>query len=1208
MERYAYPLVVCEEEGKILFYNTAAQYALGQSELLGRPLPESWKEAEATVSVPGEEEGSSESVRLIWMDILWEGNVAWYGVAVPVTPSGVDASVEGQALHIRSEIEESQEVASHLVEELKAELRQSREMAAAESESLRSKLERAMERAQEAELLRQRLREVQERQAEGDELRARLEKLQEQAAEAEELRQQLERVSRDTSENDELRASLAQSQIQLAEMEELRAQVDEHAELAIMVAELEAKLADAESHSSGIAELQDRLAQAEREAAEAAELRGKLEQSVEIAAVETQKRQAAEGEREKLEAKLRDLHQRSLSKLEAARTALESERAERNELSERLARLKQETDELREQLQAKAIEVEEARNQSGEQFDRIRTELIAKAENLSVKDQELSIKNQELEELNQKLAAQEQEFQKKCRELSAAEERAERFRREYEELDREMLASQEKSAILNAKVQSMESRMERYQRLMDRQPNEFSRGNDAEQELEKLRHRIEELEVELAATSASARTSGEQREAVPAGDSESVAKLEAECKRLQQDLEERARQVQELEDSLRQATAVPEEVNTDDPQALARELARAKASLEELRFHREAEYKEAVESLRKLQDRLASIQVDGVDPAAVPQGPGKEEFEALEQKFESTRQQLDATMAELNVQRNIAREVPSLTERIRILEGELQEAFDRSSTSTDVIEVDPALVRQVQQLQMELDRARSEASPEELQRARRKISELELQLSNTPTGGAAAEELQQRNQSLEVELNKTREQLHELNQELRRTLEGDRETKKLAYADQLTGLPNLNLTGQYLQVCFERSGRYEGALALILIDLDHFRRVNDALGQRAGDELLKQVGARLQRCVTEKDTAIARRGEDEFMVVAFLENARVDGEQLLARVRGIAHNLLNELAKPFEVMDQKVQVTASLGVALYPGPAQNRTELLEQSEHAMYRAKETGRARVSFYTEEIHNQRERKRYMETELRAGLAHHQFGLLFQPIYDLSTSKAVGIEALMRWNHPTRGLIEPQDFMEVAEDTGLIVQIGDQIVQEALNVAKQKFMKRRFLTMNLSFRQLIDSGFSQRFMKHLQVAGVPPHEVIVEVSERATRIDPERVKNTLAHLAHWGVGIGLDDFGTGSSELSSLIDMNLRVLKIDTSIIARMPDDRTACKLCQAIVSMSKAFDIPVLAEGVESGEQLKLVQQMGCQYAQGLILGEPMNVNGLMQHLM
>jgi len=171
----------------------------------------------------------------------------------------------------------------------------------------------------------------------------------------------------------------------------------------------------------------------------------------------------------------------------------------------------------------------------------------------------------------------------------------------------------------------------------------------------------------------------------------------------------------------------------------------------------------------------------------------------------------------------------------------------------------------------------------------------------------------------------------------------------------------------------------------------------------------------------------------------------------------------------------------------------------------------------------------------------------------------------------------------------------------------VAKQKFMKRRFLTVNLSFRQLIDSGFSARFMKHLQMAGVPPHEIMVEISEKTAGIDPDRIKNTLAHLAHWGVGIALDDFGTGSSELTHLTDYTLRVVKIDGSLIARIPDDRAATKLCQAIAQMANALEIPVLAEGVETREQLKQIAGMGCQYAQGLILGAPMNVNQLIQVL-
>ena len=1186
MENYVYPLVVCEEEGKILFFNSATQLVLGEDELLGRSLPESWKEVDTPVEIPGEAPDTTELVTIIWQDILWDGNVAWYGVAVPAGgggPTPPAADQVGEAQQLRSKLEESQEMAALQADELRVELQQSREMAAAESEALRAKLERAMERAQEAEMLREQLQEAQSKAHEAEDLRGKLDELLQLEEEAEQLRQQLARSQATEQEADELRASLAQSQLAMAEVEELRARLEE-----------------AEKAAAGGQELQEKLDQAEASADEVEELRARLEQSVEMAAVELEKREAAEGERDKLEAKLRDLHQRSISKLEAAKTALESERAERNELSERLARLKAETEELRHQLEEKAIEVEEVRNQSGEQFQRVRDELVTKMEALTERDRALADKSEELQALETRLAQLDRDLQSKVAELEAAEQRADRYRTEYEELDKEMVASQERSALLTAKLQSVESRMERYQRLMDRQPNEFARGGDAEAEVERLQSRVEELEVELAATSAAARSRPDD------GQGDGLSQLEEDCRKLKDELSGREQRIQELEDALASAkgtngTAV---IEVSSAESAAHSSPEASALLEELRFHRELEYQEARDQIRALQERCASLKVDGVDPeGSQDAGPTEQEFTDLKGELAAAREQLLSLDSELKLKRQATEQIPSLQRRVVELEDQLEQASQGVGGGD---ENSREMGLRLAELEQELQKARSEASPEELQLARRRISELEAHLaakSDDSGGGDAA--LKEKTHQMESELAKAREQLQEMNNELRRTLEGDRETKKLAYADQLTGLPNLNLTGQYLQVCFERSGRGEGALALILIDLDHFRRVNDALGQKAGDELLKQVGARLQRVVTEKDTAIARRGEDEFMVVAFMENARVDGEALLARVRGIAHNLLNELAKPFDVKDQKVQVTASLGVALYPGPAADRTELLEQSEHAMYKAKEAGRARVNFYTEEIHNVRERRKYLEQELRQAINMNQFGLLYQPIYDLSTSKAVGVEALLRWNHPTRGMLEPADFLEVAEDSGLIVQIGELAVQEALSIAKQKFMKRKFLSLNLSFRQLIDSGFAQRFMKHLQLAGVPPHEVIVEVSEKTTRIDPDRVKNTLAHLAHWGVGVGLDDYGTGSSELNQLTDMNLRVLKIDTSIIGKLPDDRGATKLCQAIIALSQALEIPVLAEGVETREQLALMGKFGCKYAQGLILNSPMNVSQLIQ---
>lgn len=915
--------------------------------------------------------------RLVWDEIMWEGNAAGYLVAIPVVGGGSDPGE---------------------VEELKRQLEEFQEMAAAEAIELRARLEEK-EGSQAHEL---------------EELRAKLAETQESAA----------------SEIDELTARLERSR-----------------------------------------ELSESM-----EGADTATLRRELEQSVEMAAVEADKRQAAEQERQKLQAKLRDLHQRSLSKLEAARDALEKERTERNELSARLAQLKQETDRLREQLEAKTDEVETVRHQSGEHFESLKSELLLKTQAHA----------------------------------------------------------------------------------------------DVEEELQRLRNRVEELEIELVATSAG---------------------------------------LASAESTLGTTTT------------LENKLVSLEGVVEELRFRRDLDYREVEGTLRRLQERYADIQVNGVSIGELDTSDLEKELTELRSELESLRQERKADREKLA-------SVPVMTERIELLEEALQEALEAQEESDDT-----NFLIQVRKLEAELAQAREEidtvrqeaensvqlarreaeqelartrhdtASAEELNRSRARIAELEMMVAGLNTAGETTTSSNEK--ELQAELQRAREQLEEMSRELRRTLEGDRETKKLAYADQLTGLPNLNLTGQYLQVCYERSTRNEGALALMLIDLDHFRRVNDALGQKAGDDLLRQVGARLQRSVTEKDTAIARRGEDEFMVVAFMEGARSDGEALMARVRGIAHNLLNELAKPFDILGQRVQVTASLGVALFPGPAESCPALFEQAEHAMYQAKEAGRARVLFYTEEMHSIRERRRNLESELHQAHSQGQIGVVFQPIYEIASKKVAGVEALMRWSHPHRGILEPEEFLEAAEESGLIIPIGDAVIRDALEVTKQRFMKKKFVSLNLNFRQLIDSGFSARFMKHVQLTGAKPHEVIVEVSEKTVGLDPDRIRKTLDSLAHWGVGIAFEDFGGGGSTLSHLTEFSLRVLKIDAGLIKQIPDNRATTNLCRAIAQMANSLNIPVVAEGVDTREQLEVIASIGCQYVQGDILSPPVPLSQLGQ---
>jgi diguanylate cyclase (GGDEF)-like protein len=951
------------------------------------------------------------------------------------------------------------------------------------------------------------------------------------------------------------------------------------------------------------------------EGGDSQELKTRLEQSMEVAAHELERRQQVESERERLEAKLRDLHQRSVAKLEAARHALETEKTERQALFDRLTRLKEETDELRAQLEEKKLQVEEATHRSSEQFEALQAELAAKE------------------------AA-----------LAQAEQKSERYRRVYEEIDQEMTKSQEQSALLSAKLRTAEARLDRAQRLLDGGSLEAiaNLGTADEGEMQSLREKVVELEGELRRSKLEP-VAGEAVEQAQA----TIAQLEAECQLLRQQLEDGQARLAQAESGV----APPADAGSagEDGEALRRQLDDAMAVVAELRLHKQQELLEARTSLAKLQDLYTSAKASSNGQNGALQTPAAELGEArtriadlemalasasdrlaqlatqqptLEQGASQELQQhaavLAARVAELEQMleagqaSSVVMELPGaypgeqalLEAQMRV--AELETALARAQQETSGLSLDTSQWQQrIAELESQLERAQNEASPHELVFARNRISELELLLAQNQAslvaGGGEGPVDDAERQRLESELAQAQAQLNEMARELRRTMDGDRETKKLAYADQLTGLPNYNLTGQYLQVCFERSGRGEGALALILIDLDNFRRVNDALGQKSGDELLRQVGARLQRTVTEKDTAIARRGEDEFLVVAFLEGATVDGEALSARVRGIAHNLLSELIKPFEIVDQRVQITASMGVALYPGPAVDREALLEQAEHAMYKAKESGRARVSFYTQEIHQNRDRKIRVERELRQAVADGQFTLLYQPIVEIPSGKVVGLEALLRWSHPQRGLLEPAEFLAVAEEIGIIVPLSDQILAEALVVAKQKFMKRRFMSFNLSHRQLVDSSFPPRFMKHLERAQVKPNEVMVEVSERTTRMDPERSRNTLAALAQWGVGIALDDFGSGSSELSLFKEFPVKLVKIDGSLVGKLPTDREAAKLCFAIARLAAALEIPVLAEGVETREQLEMVSSFGCQYAQGLFLREPMNVNQLLQIL-
>ena len=455
---------------------------------------------------------------------------------------------------------------------------------------------------------------------------------------------------------------------------------------------------------------------------------------------------------------------------------------------------------------------------------------------------------------------------------------------------------------------------------------------------------------------------------------------------------------------------------------------------------------------------------------------------------------------------------------------------------------------------------------------------------------ALAQRLSQTEQSFEETRQGLEQQLEHLSNE-------DRHTKRLAFEDQLTNLPNQNILQQFLDYTAGLVSRQEGAAILMLLDIDRLRSLNNTLNYAAGDELLTQFAARLKGLCRNTDV-LGRRGDDEFLVVVAHKSA--DPRELsLARTtvaqmaQSLASKILNACQEPFTLAGTPVQVTCSIGIAAFNDEAVETT--LEQCQVALDRARELGRARFQFYGPDLHDRIRRRVAVVPRLREALERQEFVLQYQPIVDLRNGKMVGAEALLRWNEPNQGMLNPGDFLPAAEASGLIVEIGEWAVQEACLMAAQH--RELFISVNLSPRQLMHGDFSRRFMKAIERARVKPDRIVVEISEATSSADPERVSQVLAELARWNVGLAIDDFGTGSSNLLRLQREKPRFLKIDTAFVNQLPDDKTSFHIVLAACHLAASLQMQSLAEGVEKDTQLRNLVRMGCQLAQGRYLSPP-----------
>lgn len=410
--------------------------------------------------------------------------------------------------------------------------------------------------------------------------------------------------------------------------------------------------------------------------------------------------------------------------------------------------------------------------------------------------------------------------------------------------------------------------------------------------------------------------------------------------------------------------------------------------------------------------------------------------------------------------------------------------------------------------------------------------------------------------------------------------------------DPLTGLFNRSMFNERLQQALAQAARFERSLSLLFIDLDGFKLINDTLGHNAGDAMLAELATRLRATLREGDV-IGRMGGDEF-VVLIEEFAEV------TQVAEVAKKVLETAARPFSLQGRECQVTASIGVSLYPEDGKDAQTLLKNADIAMYLVKQQGKNSFRFYSPQMNVHLMERLSLETGLRRALERGELQLLYQPRVGVRDGQVSGVEALMRWQHPTQGTISPAEFIPVAEDAGLIAAIGEWVLQTAcrqVHAWREQGLPLLRVAVNLSEKQLLQESLIQVVREALHQSLVEPARLEVEITEEMAIRNPERVAKLLAQLKELGVRVVIDDFGTGYSSLSCLKRLPIDSVKIDRSLILDLPHGGDAAALTRAVVAMAHSLGIAVTAEGVETREQWEFLDQLGCEEMQGNYFSAP-----------
>lgn len=442
----------------------------------------------------------------------------------------------------------------------------------------------------------------------------------------------------------------------------------------------------------------------------------------------------------------------------------------------------------------------------------------------------------------------------------------------------------------------------------------------------------------------------------------------------------------------------------------------------------------------------------------------------------------------------------------------------------------------------------------------------------------------------------------------------EEEIRRLAFYDSLTGLSNRLLFMNQIEQEIHHSIRNRSGFALLYLDLDQFKRVNDTFGHYIGDHLLKRVASALQRCIRatdmasrlgneELDKVIARLGGDEFTII-------LSGIQKVDHVAAVARRILKEVPKPYMIEGHEISITTSVGISLFPADGEDADILLKHADTAMYQAKNSGRNNYQFFRKELNAEVVERFSLERDIAKALERNEFVLHYQPKIDLCSMEIVGAEALIRWEHPERGMVSPARFIPIAEESGQIVAINRWVVESAVRqwqLWRSDGMEPGVVAVNMSGYQFAQKTVLETVEKALDVAGFDPKFLEIEITENILMQNIEEAALVLQELKSMGVRIGLDDFGTGYSSLSYLTTLQVDTIKIDRSFVMNCIDHPGNMVIIKTIIAMGKSLGLKVVAEGVETAEQLELIRRHGADEAQGYFFSRPVAPQAFVQML-